>query len=208
MKATGQHKGQRSRDTHDGPERRPAILVVGVGNVLLRDEGVGLHVLAELARRYRFGPHTELLDGGTSGIELLRHVTGRELCLFIDAMQSGAPPGTVTVFRDQQVGARLSSRISPHQLGLSDLLAAALLTGETPKRVVLVGIEPAVLDPGVDLSPPVARAVPEAMRRVIAELAAHGAQAQPRTEPLAEGPRFFWRNEREPQGHTTVQATG
>jgi len=167
------------------------VLILGVGNILLGDEGVGIHALAELERHYLLPDGVELLDGGTAGIELLRHIAGRDLCIIIDAMQSGAPPGTVAVFRDRQVGARLTTRISPHQLGLSDLLAAAALIGETPKRVVLVGIEPASLEPGLTLSPPAAAAIPGALAEVEAELRACGLELHRRPQP-ADDLRFFW----------------
>lgn len=167
------------------------ILVLGVGNILLSDEGVGVQALAELTRSYEFPDAVELLDGGTAGIELLRHIADRDLLLIVDAMKSGRPPGTVERFTGEAVGGRLRTRISPHQLGLSDLLAAAAMTGEMPAEVILFGVEPENLEPGFVLSAPVAQALQEVVEMVVCELRQRGIEARPRRG----GERFFWEEE-------------
>lgn len=152
-------------------ESTPAhILILGVGNVLLTDEGIGIRAVLELARRYALPSEVELLDGGTSGIELLHHISSRPHCIIIDAMKNEQPPGTVMRVEHDDVPAAFRTRISPHQLGLSDLLAAAMLTGETPKRLVLFGIEPLSVDPGLDLSAPVEACLDRLLAAVVDEL--------------------------------------
>jgi hydrogenase maturation protease len=107
-------------------------LVMGVGNVLLSDEGVGVRIIEELEHRYRFPEEVEILDGGTSGIELLRFFDERDHLIIVDAVSADHPPGTVMRIEGADVPATFETRITPHQLGLSDLLATAKLTGQMP----------------------------------------------------------------------------
>lgn len=128
------------------------VLVMGVGSVLMTDESVGVRAIEELSRRFRFSDDVELLDGGTSGIELLTYIRDRDHLIIIDAIKADYPPGTVLRVDGEDVPAQFRTRISPHQLGISDLLAAATLTGELPRRLVLFGIEPARVELGLGLS--------------------------------------------------------
>ncbi|NJD57163.1 MAG: HyaD/HybD family hydrogenase maturation endopeptidase [Nitrospirae bacterium] len=131
---------------------RPNVLVMGVGSILMTDEGIGIRAIEELQKRYRFPENVELLDGGTSGIELLSYISRRDYLVIIDAIKSGNAPGTVLKVEGEDVPAQFRTRISPHQLGISDLLAAAMLTDEMPKRLVLFGIEPKDIVFGIGLS--------------------------------------------------------
>lgn len=128
------------------------VLVMGVGSILMTDEGIGIRAVEELQKRYRFPENVEILDGGTSGIELLSYISGRDYLIIIDAIKSGNPAGTVLKVEGEDVPAQFRTRISPHQLGISDLLAAASLTGEMPKQLVLFGIEPKEIVLGIGLS--------------------------------------------------------
>ena len=128
------------------------ILVMGVGSILMTDEGIGIRAVEELQKRYRFPENVEILDGGTSGIELLSYISGVDYLIIIDAIKSGSPPGTVLKVEGEDVPAQFRIRISPHQLGISDLLAAAMLTDEMPKQLVLFGIEPKDIVLGIGLS--------------------------------------------------------
>ncbi len=162
------------------------ILVLGIGNVLLMDEGVGVKAVEELGRRYIFPPGVELLDGGTSGIELLTHIRNRGAVLIIDAMRFGKEPGTVSRVEGRDVPAAFMTRISPHQLGLSDLLAAAMLTDELPAHLVLFGVEPQSLDAGFSLSPAVEKNFDKLLSAVLDELRQLGCdQVRPQTETTA-----------------------
>ncbi len=145
-------------------------LVLGVGNILLSDEGVGVHVARLLGERYDFPPEVEILDGGTLGLDLLPYVEAAERLLIVDAVQMDAPPGQVARLEGEEVPAVLSLKYSPHQVGLSDLLAAARLLGRSPAEVVLWGIQPASLEVGLELSPAVAAQVETLLQNVLAEL--------------------------------------
>ena len=149
-------------------------LILGIGNILLHDEGVGVRAIEELEQRFSFPAGVELVDGGTCGLELRDTICGRDLLLIIDAMKHGGPPGTVYRLDDHQVPAHFHSRISPHQLGISDLLATISLTGSLPPRMILLGVEPADLSTGLGLSPEVAGGLEKVVRAVVEELAGQG----------------------------------
>lgn len=167
------------------------ILVLGIGNVLLTDEGVGVRALNELERRYTFPENVELLDGGTAGIELLRHIRNRDYLIIIDAMKFDQEPGTVSRVEGQDVPAAFRTRISPHQLGLSDLLAAAMLTDELPKNLVLFGVEPESLDIGLDLTDTVEASLEKLTGAILEELRSIGCSIVPIEATFTEKARFW-----------------
>jgi hydrogenase maturation protease len=167
------------------------ILVLGIGNVLLTDEGVGVRTLKELERRFSFPANVELLDGGTAGIELLRHIRNRDCLIIIDAMKSGQVPGTIVRVAGEDVPAAFRTRISPHQLGLSDLLAAAMLTDELPKNLVLFGVEPESIDIGLDLTETVEANLGKLIEAVADELRAAGCSLLPVEATFTEKARFW-----------------
>ncbi|MDX1775450.1 MAG: HyaD/HybD family hydrogenase maturation endopeptidase [Desulfobulbales bacterium] len=167
------------------------ILILGIGNVLLTDEGIGVRALKELERRYCFPENVELLDGGTAGIELLRHIRNRDYLIIIDAMKFGREPGTVSRLEGDDVPAAFRTRISPHQLGLSDLLAAAMLTNELPKKLVLFGVEPKSLDIGLDLTATVEASVDKLVAAVADELRALDCSVMPVDTTFTEKARFW-----------------
>jgi hydrogenase maturation protease len=140
------------------------VLILGVGNLLVGDEGMGVHALRALEKE-TWPPHVGLVDGGTGGFHLLGLLRSHPRIILIDATRDGAPVGTVAQFR-----ARLASDFPPalgaHDIGLRDLIAAAALLGPLPEiNVVTVSI--AELKPmTLELSPPVAAALPEVTRRV------------------------------------------
>jgi hydrogenase maturation protease len=147
------------------------VLVLGVGNLLLGDEGVGVHAVRALARDHVFPPGVELLDGGTAGMELLEPIRQARHLVVIDAVDAGVEPGTVVRLSGNEVPIFFGRRhLSPHQVGLSDVLAVARLAGRAPATVAVHGIQPERLEPGLDLSPRVAEALPGMLRDVLAEL--------------------------------------
>ena len=130
-----------------------SILVLGVGNILLTDEGIGVRTVEALLAEYQFSSDVEIVDGGTAGMELLDIIANKEHVILIDAVNTGADVGTIVTLVDEEVPALFRSRISPHQLGISDLLGVMSLTGETPKHFTLFGVVPFSMATGVDLTP-------------------------------------------------------
>ena len=149
----------------------PGVVILGVGNLLMGDEGLGVRLLQWLEQHRAFPPVVELLDGGTAGLALLPRLEGAEGLLILDAVRSREPPGAIIVLEGNAVPARLSGALTPHQAGVSDLMAAMLLQGSLPPRVALVGIVPQNVSLGLELSPAVAAALPVAAERVALLLA-------------------------------------
>ena len=128
------------------------VLVLGLGNILLEDEGLGIRALELLQQRYEIPSEVELLDGGTTGMGLLDDISGRQHLLVLDAVQTGEPPGTLVKLAGDEVPVYFEMRISPHQLGLSDVLATLELSGERPAGVTVLGLVPESLEMCLQLS--------------------------------------------------------
>ncbi len=92
-------------------------LILGVGNLLLSDEAVGVRIVEALGREYRFAPGIELLDGGTAGMELLEAMASRDHIILVDAVRSGNPPGTVVTLKDEEIPTLFGRKISPPSAG-------------------------------------------------------------------------------------------
>lgn len=151
------------------------VVVLGVGNVLMSDEGVGVHAVEALANGYDVPDEVEIIDGGTSGMDCLDRIADADLLLIADCMRSkDKTPGTITRLEDGQIDAWFKTKISPHQVGLSDVLAACNFHGMAPKRVVLLGVQPASFDTSMELTPAIAAVLPDLLGRMIAEIEAMG----------------------------------
>jgi hydrogenase maturation protease len=135
----------------DSLSGRADTLVLGVGNILYRDEGVGVAAAAALALRQY--PGVDILDGGTLGLALFSEVEGRDSLLIFDAVEArGELPGTVLAFGPEVVCKGLQLCLSAHQLGVPELLATAALAGRAPRRVLAVTMVPASLELGYGLT--------------------------------------------------------
>jgi len=151
------------------------VVVLGVGNILMSDEGVGVHAVTALAEQYEVPEEVEIIDGGTSGMDCLDRIADADLLLIADCMRSkDKAPGTITRLADDQINAWFKTKISPHQVGLSDVLAACSFHGMAPKRVVLLGVQPASFDTSMELTPAVAAVLPDLVERLAQEVAAMG----------------------------------
>jgi hydrogenase maturation protease len=165
-------------------------LVLGLGNVLLRDEGLGVWVAEALRRGFAFPEGVSILEGGTLGLDLLPWLDSVERLLVIDAVRLGRAPGAIVRLEGDEVPAALDVKLSPHQIGVQDLLAAAHLMGREPPSIVLWGMEPGRLDPGTGFSPAVARALPRLQTEIVDELRRWGLPARPVTDTTA--PPIWW----------------
>ncbi|MCW8916985.1 MAG: HyaD/HybD family hydrogenase maturation endopeptidase [Magnetovibrio sp.] len=161
------------------------ILVIGMGNVLMQDEGVGVRAVEELESRYEItaGPGgIDIMDGGTTGTELLEPMKGVKHLIVADAINTGAPAGTIVRIADEEVPAFFQTKLSNHQLGLSDLLALLTLRGEAPDHVTIVGMVPHHLENKLGLSDEANRGLPEMVDMLVNELKALGVQVSERAE--------------------------
>jgi hydrogenase maturation protease len=128
------------------------ISVLGLGNILLTDEGVGVHAINAIKERYTFSPEIEIIDGGTMGLDLLPIFQTQDKILIIDAVDFKKEPGHVGTIEGNKIPSVLNTKLSVHHIGLSDLLFTAKLTRTTPLEVYLVGIQPKSLDVGLDMT--------------------------------------------------------
>jgi hydrogenase maturation protease len=160
---------------------KPAFktLVLGVGNKLMSDEGVGVHVIERLAAGYDIPEEVQVLDGGTLGMDLLYYLEGIENLLLVDAVEAHKEPGTIIRLEGEDVPSFLSLKISPHQLGVPDMLAAARFKDLYPKRLVLWGIQPELLEIGLDLSPLIESKVDTLVTNMVEQLKAWGHTVSP-----------------------------
>ena len=149
-------------------------LVLGIGNLLIGDEGVGCMTAAELSRRYTLPPTVECVDGGTAGFELLSLMDGRDQVILIDALRNDMEPGTVVMVEGEHVPRAFLARTTPHQLGICDVLAAAQLTETMPQHLTLYGIEPKRMEVGIGLTPEVQAGMEKIISAVVDQLRHYG----------------------------------
>lgn len=149
---------------------RVGIHVVGLGNPLMRDDGIGLAALERLSRRADLPAGIRLVDGGTWGMNLLPLIESAQTMIFLDAIRLGAEPGAVHELEGDAVPRRLAHKLSPHQIDLGEVLAIAMLRGTLPPRLLALGIEPAEVEMGTGLSSDVEAAMPELLGRIVERL--------------------------------------
>ena len=147
----------------------PHTLVLGVGNLLMSDDGVGVHAVQRLEKR-TLPPGVEVLDGGTCGLDLLQFFEGVERLIVLDAANLGREPGAIVRLAGDDVPAFLAMKVSPHEINLPELLFSAKLSGIYPREVVVLGVQPETIETGVELSPPVAAQVDALIERALAEV--------------------------------------
>ena len=150
------------------------LLVLGLGNVLLGDDGAGPAVIAWLRQTRRAPAGTRLFDGGTLGLSLLPYLEDARRVILVDAVAADARAGTLVRLEGTDVGPAVATRLSPHQVGVADLLDGARWHDREPERLVLLGVVPHSIELGVGLSDPVRRALPRLIDLVCAEAQAWG----------------------------------
>lgn len=155
------------------------VLILGIGNVLWADEGFGVRCVEAMADRYALPDTVKLMDGGTQGLYLLPFLEETEALLVFDAIDYGLPAGMLRVIRDDQVPAFMGAKkMSLHQTGFQDVIATAMLMGQCPARMVLIGCQPVELeDYGGGLRPAVAARIPEALQIAVGILREWGIEA-------------------------------
>jgi len=149
-----------------------AVLILGIGNTLMSDDGFGVRVIETLQRDYRFPEGVTVIDGGTLGLDLLPRLEGVDKLLIVDALQMHAEPGQIFRLEGEEVPRAFASKLSVHQMGVQDLLAVAELQGYCPPELVVWGVQPASIEMRLGLSEAVAPALPKVVEAVIGEL--HG----------------------------------
>jgi hydrogenase maturation protease len=155
------------------------IAVLGIGNLLLSDDGVGVHVIKKLQDEYEFPESVELIDGGTKGLDLLPLFEGKDKILIVDAANFKKEPGTIDTVEGDKIPAFLSSKLSVHQIGLPDTLFAAKLMDITPAEMYLIGIQPKSMETGTELSEVVNDRMEQLIKIVLKKLNEWGVEVIP-----------------------------
>jgi hydrogenase maturation protease len=172
------------------------VLVLGIGNLLWADEGFGVRCAEVLAERYELPATVRVMDGGTQGLYLLPYVQQAKRLIVFDAVDYGLKPGTVKLVEDDEVPRFMGAKkMSLHQTGFQEVIAAAVLTEQCPERMLLIGVQPEELeDYGGSLRDVVKARIPECVEAAVARLAEWGCPAKSRTAtadfqstPLAMG---------------------
>ena len=154
------------------------ILILGLGNILLKDEGIGVHVAKELQKQNLPG-NVEVIDGGTAGLDVLLSAINVDKLVIIDALRAGKKPGDIykiSLNSEQKdsltkiFSRETLSKISLHQIGLLDALSIAEKINIAPEETVIIGVEPGEIDCGLELTEPVMRKVPQIISKVLEEI--------------------------------------
>lgn len=146
------------------------ITVLGVGNILMQDEGFGVRVVEQLLRQYSFPENVQVLDGGTLGMELLRFLVGTDKLILVDAVSGGLPPGSFYQFNHNEVKAYFKEKVSMHELGIQDVLEVMEVLEKPAKEIRIAGVQPLTIDIGLEMTPIVAETVEPVAEKVLAIL--------------------------------------
>jgi hydrogenase maturation protease len=145
------------------------ILILGIGNILLKDEGVGVHVANQL-QTMDLPPDVEVMDGGTLGLNLLYAIEERKKVIVIDTVGIGDPPGTIYRFTDQELGVKKSFLRTAHGIDIVDVVKISEMLGKKPDEIVFIGIEPEDIDEGLEPTALITKRIPVLIELVIKEL--------------------------------------
>ena len=149
-------------------------LVMGLGNPLMADDGAGVAALEHLRAHWDLPPEVELIDGGTWGMNLLPMVESTRHLILVDAIRSGAAPGTLKVLERHELPRYFALKLSPHQIDLREILALAELRGLLPEHLVAIGIEPERVEMEMCLSPRVSAGLAKLADLVVDRLESAG----------------------------------
>ena len=151
----------------NAPKNTKKVLVMGIGNTLLQDDGVGIHVTELFNSSRDPDPNIAVLDGGTIGLSLLPEIEDVDAVIIVDASELGEQPGTMRIFHNQEIDQQLSGkRRSVHEVALYDLFSAAAIRGRCPPQRALIAIQPACTELGLDPTPEVKATIPKALEAI------------------------------------------
>jgi len=145
------------------------ILILGVGNILLKDEGIGVHVVKKL-KESPLPVNVEVLDGGTAGLDLVDFIAGRKKLIVIDAVKAGDKPGTIYRLTEKNLSIKPKAIMSFHEIDFLDALHMSEVMAEKPEETIVIGIEPKDMSDGTELSPEIKERIPSIIEVVMKEL--------------------------------------
>jgi len=167
------------------------VVILGVGNILHSDDGIGIKILKYLDSQYEFPEDVSLVDGGTVGAQLDTSIVNKDWVIIIDALDVKGDPGEVKLLSgDAFINRPSATKMSPHQVGFLDLVQMMRMEGTEPKQLDLIGVIPANTDNGIELTPEVENAMDDAIERLLEILKQKGIVPVKR-EPALK-PDYWW----------------
>lgn len=154
-------------------------VVLGIGNIILSDEAVGVRAVEALQAGWMLPEDVAAIDGGTSGMELIEDLSNLDFLLVLDAVRTGAAPGTLVRVDGERIPVFFRSKLSPHQIALPDVLASLELLDAMPKEIVVLGVEFESLELGLEMTPAIAAQVPVLAAMAAQELLHRGYSLTP-----------------------------
>ena len=148
--------------------------VLGIGNIILSDEGFGVRVVEYLEKNFTFPENVQLIDGGTLGVELTHFITGTQRLLIIDSIDGGAEPGKIFHLRDDEIKKHFAQKISAHEVGIQEVLTILELTNKKIPHIELIGAQPFSLEAGTKLTPQMSKLVPTFADKAVEILSSWG----------------------------------
>jgi hydrogenase maturation protease len=146
------------------------VRVIGVGNILLKDDGIGVRVAEYIKEKKLLPPQIDIVDGGTGGLQLMPMIKDEDCLIIIDAVKGGDRPGSIYRFTIDDIPVHIAQKTSLHELGLQEVFALMDLSeGKRPETVIIIGIEPGEVNYGMELSPELKAAVPKVAKIVVDE---------------------------------------
>jgi hydrogenase maturation protease len=159
-----------------------AATLIGLGNILMRDEGIGVHAVKAVQERFEVHPGLEIVDGGTAGLNLLPLMEGRDRVLLVDAVDFGQEPGFMGKLANEAIPALFGKdKTSLHHVGLAEVLALARLLEILPREICLIGIQPQAIEPGLELTELLQEKLERLIARISAKLGEWDIQLVPRS---------------------------
>lgn len=159
-------------------------VVLGIGNTILTDEAAGVRAVEALERGWKLPENVLAIDGGTSGMEMIEELSNLDFLIVLDAVKTGAAPGTVVKIAGNEIPVFFRGKLSPHQIALPDVLASLELLDTLPREIVILGVEFISLELGMEMTPTVAEKIPVLVSMAVEELVSHGYQLEALTAPV------------------------
>lgn len=155
------------------------VIIIGVGNILLRDEGIGIHAVEHLKRLYNFSSHVEVVDGGVGGLNFLPYMERADNLIIIDAVRANAKPGAMFRFTPEDILTQVKYKTSLHEMGLQEVFAIARAAGKKCPAAVIIGIQPKDISCyGMELTEEIAAKLPAVIDLVLCEIEKMGVKAE------------------------------
>jgi hydrogenase maturation protease len=151
-------------------DAQSTVTLIGLGNILLRDDGVGVHAVRYIQEHCTIPAGLEIVDGGTTGLDLLPFIEGRQRVIFVDTVNFNQAPGFIGVLKNEAIPSLFGAKESLHHMGLMDVLAAARLMDILPADIRLIGIQPERIEPGLEMSATIQSRLSPLVDQILSEI--------------------------------------